>query len=248
MIRTDGSWRLAIIWKTKWTLFPQLRRTPLSGGVPRPGMRAAWRRYPSVKWTNDSAHAKSPTHSRSASACCGVLRRRGAPSDRSPWRQPWVSRRPAGKLRRGARAIGTRRSPPALSPLTGLPVCSNVIPTARAMGYGLAPLRGFSKCRLSIGDTCTKIWPISRGGTPSCRLRESLTPRTRCMVVARERGCRAAPNCQAGDLTHESGSQHQPSVSLPPNLHPPAKIGSKQQPARGQSPHGLSRPFISPHF
>ena len=52
-------------------------------------------------------------------------------------------------------------TPAALSPLTGLAFCSNVIPTARAVGYVLAPLRGFSKCRWSIGDIRAQKWPIS---------------------------------------------------------------------------------------
>ena len=98
----------------------------------------------------------------------GVLRRRGAPSDRSPWRQPWVPGCAARKPRRGDREFSTRRYSPALSPLPGLPFCSNVIPTARAVGYGLPPLRGFSKCRLSIGDTRARKWPISSGRTESC--------------------------------------------------------------------------------
>ena len=46
-------------------------------------------------------------------------------------------------------------------------------PTARAVGYDLAPLRGFSKCRLFIGDTRARKWPNSRAlrtWAPSQRL------------------------------------------------------------------------------
>ena len=99
-----------------------------SADAPRRSISATWLRYPSVEWLNDSAHSKSPTDFHSAAACCGVLRRRGAPSDRSPWRQPWVLGCSSRKPRSGDRKFATRRTPPALSPLTGLTFCSTPSP------------------------------------------------------------------------------------------------------------------------
>ncbi len=51
---------------------------------------------------------------------------------------------------------------PRCRPCRGLRFVRTSSPRLAPWGYGLPPLRGFSKCRLSVGDTRTRKWPISR--------------------------------------------------------------------------------------
>ncbi len=69
----------------------------------------------------------------------------------------------ARKPCKGDRDFGTRRVILQLCrPWTGLAFCSSALPTARAMGYRLAPLRGFGK--IGFGQRVREFIPRPIGG------------------------------------------------------------------------------------